>query len=503
MFQFVLTRPERFAFSAFGIVFLISFVTITGQWYQRSTKAIPAIGGAYREGVVGQPRLINPIFAASNDVDRDIAELVFSGLTRYLPDGSIAPDLAERYEISADGKVYTFYLPEGATWHDGKPVTADDIVFTVALMQDTRVESPLRLNWQGVKAEKIADRRVQFTLVNSYAPFLENTTVGILPKHLWEKIPAENLRLAEANLRPVGTGPFEFKRFRKDSLGGVYSYTLTRFAGARRPAYLQTLVFRFFGTEEEVLKAYSKNDIDGFGLVTNRLAEALKKEARRGTNIRTITLPRYFAVFFNQTNSRVLADKSVRKALRQMIENPEVLEQLLSGRGVALSGPIPPGLPGAISAAPTAATPESDPQELLRQGGWKDSDGDGTLDKVLGKDKTATPLSFTLATSDFADLQESAAVLKSAWEKLGVRVEIKLYALPELEREVLRPRQYEALLFGEILSLEPDPFAFWHSTQKRDPGLNLSLYENRAVDKLLEEARQTLDKEARSAKLQE
>lgn len=523
LFVLVLSAGERKILAGLVGLFIVSALGAFGGWYARNTQAVRAVGGTYQEGVVGQPRLINPLFVAANDVDRDLSKLIFAGLMRYGSDGSLLPDMAERYEISSDGKTYTFFLRTDALWHDGAPVTADDVLFTISLVQNPLVQSSVRINWQGVKAEKLDEHRIQFSLASPYAPFLENTTVGILPKHLWEKVSLENLRLAELNLRPVGSGPFTFEHFRKDDVGGIYSYTLGRFAKAKpEPAYIQKIIFRFFNSPDNLLNAFEGGRIGGAGLLTGQSPDIA---AKNRSSLHSVLLPRYFAVFFNQTQSKALADKTVRQALRDTTDTAKIIDTLLGGYGASIQGPIPPGLAGARrgtaeeggttddagalppqptgTSSPGTIPPLADTIALFEKAGWKDANGDGVREKVLAKGAEPTELAFTLTTSDAGDLRGIAELLKQSWSLLGANVELKFLPLSELERSVLRPRQYDALLFGEILSLEPDPFAFWHSSQKRDPGLNLALYENRAADLLLEEIRQTLDPEKRSAKLRE
>lgn len=507
LFILVLSAQERKILAGLAGLFILSALGIFTGWYLRNTHRVAATGGTYQEGVVGQPRLINPLFVAANDVDRDLSKLIFAGLMRYGSDGSLLPDMAERYEVSPDGKTYTFFLRSDAVWHDNAPVTADDVLFTISLIQNPLAQSPLKINWQGVKAEKLDDQRIRFTLASPYAPFLENTTVGIVPKHLWEKISLENVRLAELNLRPIGSGPFTFEHFRKDDAGGIYSYTLARFAKSKpRPAYIQKIIFRFFGSSDDLLKALRNGEIDGMGLLTGQSPDGA---ASNRSSLHSALLPRYFAVFFNQTQSKVLADKTVRQALRDTTDTGKIVDTLLGGYGASIQGPIPPGLGSSLSeeragtSSSVTAPPIATVIARLEKGGWKDTNGDGIREKALPKDSAPTPFAFTLTTSDFPDLRAIAELLQRSWAPLGAKIELKFLPLSELERSALRPRQYDALLFGEILSLEPDPFAFWHSSQKRDPGLNLALYENRAADLLLEEVRQTLDPEKRSAKLQE
>ncbi|MBI2038454.1 MAG: hypothetical protein HYT19_00840, partial [Candidatus Nealsonbacteria bacterium] len=177
----VLNKKEKyFLFSAI-ILFSLSAIFLLVNFYFENTKIVPKQGGNYTEGVIGQPRLINPIFAPANDTDRDLSELIFSGLLKYDYQGKLVPDLAKDYQVSEEGKVFEFNLRENSFWQDGKPSTADDVVFTIKTIQNPDYKSPLRPSWLGVEVEKISDIKVRFTLKNSSAIFLENTTLKILP----------------------------------------------------------------------------------------------------------------------------------------------------------------------------------------------------------------------------------------------------------------------------------------------------------------------------------
>lgn len=200
-----LTKKEKVAFFTFLLLFLFSFIFLSVNFYFKNTEIAPARGGIHIEGVTGQPRFINPVYANS-DVDRDLVQLIFSGLMKYDQNLQIVPDLAERYEIEDNGRVYKFYLKENISWQDRKPLTADDVIFTIKTIQNPEFKSPYRANWVGVEAEKIDDLVVKFKLKKAYSGFLENCTLKILPKHIWENIPSENFPFEDLNLKAIGSG---------------------------------------------------------------------------------------------------------------------------------------------------------------------------------------------------------------------------------------------------------------------------------------------------------
>ena len=227
----VLKKKERITLLIFFVLFLASGIFLLSSFYLENTKIQPKFGGEYIEGAIGQPRFINPIYASTNDVDRDLVELIFSGLVKYDEEGRIIPDLAENFEIKDDGKTYEFYLKDDVFWHDGEKLTSEDVLFTIKTIQNSDYKSSLRANWLGVEVEEISvpdgPGGVRFKLKIPYAGFLENCTVKILPKHTWQDVPPENFPLTIYNLEPVGTGPFRFKSFRQNKLGYIKSYTLT------------------------------------------------------------------------------------------------------------------------------------------------------------------------------------------------------------------------------------------------------------------------------------
>ncbi|XOA42823.1 MAG: ABC transporter substrate-binding protein [Candidatus Nealsonbacteria bacterium] len=336
----VLSKKERVSFFIFLILFVGSLSFLLIDFYLERTKIIPAESGVYIEGVIGSPRFINPLYAAASDVDRDLIELIFSGLMKYDSEGNIQTDLAKEYKILENGRIYEFNLKENVVWQDSEPLTADDIIFTIEAIQNSEVKSPLRAMWLGVTVEKISALSLRFELKNKSSVFLENCTLKIMPKHIWEKILPKNFLLSQANLTPIGTGPYRLESLSKDIGGRIISLDLVKnpFYFSKLP-YLSKISFRFFESKEreeaerQLITSYQKGEIDGFSL------NSLKSLPEQG-NVYNFTIPRYFTVFFNPEESKALSDKKVRLALNHGTNKEEILNNVLSGQGKIVHSPI-------------------------------------------------------------------------------------------------------------------------------------------------------------------
>lgn len=484
-----------------SLFLLAGLGTLTGvlHLWLRVTVIKPASGGIYREGLLKEPRFINPVYA-SNDADRDIAELVFSGLIRYSASGDIEPNLAESIDIAEDGKTYTAHLRDGLTWQDGKPLTADDVVFTIKTIQNPEFKSPYRQNWQGVLVEKLDARTVRFILRQPYAPFIENMTIGIIPEHLWSKIPAQSAPLSDLNLKPIGAGPYKFETFTRLPDGSLTSYTVvSNRSFLRGRPHLNKLVFSFYPSETELAAAFRKGEIDGLSVIAAKDLPGLKKT---DLQIYPLAIPRIVGIFFSETQQEALAERTVRLALAKAIDINAIISDTLSGGAVVIHSPIPPGSAGFNPDIPAIEFNPEEAQTLLAKAGWKNKDADGVLTKteLKKRKKVVTPLKIEIATSDFPELVEVANKIKDMWKNIGVNSEVKIFSSSNLESSVIRPRAYQALLFGELFGHDPDPYAFWHTSQIKDPGLNIALYSNRKADALLEAARRTTDETEREAK---
>lgn len=456
---------------------------------------VPARGGSIREGMVGSPRFVNPILATSES-DKSVTYLTYSGLMRA-EGGSFTPDLAASYTISEDGTTYTFTLRSDAVFHDGTPVTADDVVFTVQAAQNPDIKSPRRADWEGVTVVASDPRTVVFKLPHAYAPFLENTTLGILPKALWESTAPADFPFNSLNTKPIGSGPYRATRVETDETGAVTRYTLKSFKDfTLGEPHITTMTLRFYPNEEALLKDFRTGGIRAFAAAT----PSDDMDFGSGTALLHSPLARVFGIFFNQSRQSALAESAVREALDAAVNKEELIDTVLAGYGVPLEGPVPPGILSEATSSTASATSseESDDhtlkaRSLLASAGWEFDEAENVWKKG-GK-----ILSLTLATADTPELAKSAEKVASDWRAAGVSVTVHVYPLAELNTTIIRPRAYDALLFGEVVGRTPDLFAFWHSSQRTDPGLNLALYTNSKTDALLSSARSETDEAERES----
>ncbi|OGN27086.1 MAG: hypothetical protein A2941_00085 [Candidatus Yanofskybacteria bacterium RIFCSPLOWO2_01_FULL_49_17] len=487
----VLSLRERYLIGILALVIIASVIALPFTIYYHLTTAIPANGGSFAEGLVGQPRYINPLLSQTNDADRDISGLIYSGLLKYNAGGQLIPDLAKSYELSPDGLNYTIYLKSDAVWSDGQPVTTDDVIYTIQTIQNIDYGSSLRVNWQGVEVQKVNNATLIFKLKNRYAQFLNNLTVGILPAHIWSKLQPVNFTSSEYNLKPIGSGPYVFKKLQKDANGRIMSYELAAnnnyYDG--RP-HIDGIVFKFYNNEDQMLSAHNNNDIQNLAYVSPQNLKKMRFTGR--LNVREIKLPRYFGVFFNQSQSAVLADKNVRMALNYATDKQTIIDTLLVGKGAAIYSPL---IENVIETSQDIARYSYNIEQavqILAAGGWTSGENG-----ILKKGKQT--LSIRLTAPTFSELASAANILKKQWSGLGISVTLDILPPAQLQ-QAIKERRYEALLFGEILNPDPDPFSLWHSSQINDPGLNLALYQNKSADSILESARQLANPAERLAK---
>ena len=487
----MLNRKEKNTMGILAIVVLLAVILLIANLYFLSTVSIPQKGGQYMEGLVGAPRFINPILSQTNDVDQDLSKLIFSGLLKFDKNRQLIPDLADRYDISSDNLIYTFHLKKNIKWHDGEPFTADDVIFTIASIQDPEFKSPLSISFQGIIAEKIDENTIKFTLKEPFAPFLGLMTFGILPEHLWYNVPAANADLTELNKKPIGTGPWQFDSFTKDQNGVIFSYALTPnpYYYGDRPN-LDKIVFKFYGDFNSAIDALKGKSVQAVTYLPQEFQAELKNY--KNINYQKLSQPQYTALFFNQKNNGFLQADYIRQALAQAIDKQKIINQVLPGNANAIDAPILPS----INTNPDITKYNFDPQSainLLEKNGWaiNSTTTNGITEQVMQK-KNQT-LEITLTTIDQPQNTQIANIIKQEWGQIGIKTNIQLVDKSKILQDVINTRKYEVLLFGEKLGSDPDPFPFWHSSQNEYPGLNLAVFSNKTVDQLLEDARKTND----------
>ncbi len=451
-------------------------------------------GGTVSEGVIGMPLHVNPLLE-STDTDRDLTALIYSGLYRPSPGGTLVPDLAESCTPSGNGLEYTCIIKKDATFHDGEPVTADDIVFTVERAQDPIIKSVKRPNWEGVKVERINQSTVQFTLRQAYAPFMENLTMGILPMHLWKDAASEQFTLSQFNVEPIGSGPFRVNTIKRNKSGLPVYYSLTPFRQyVLGKPHIDEFKMYFYANTADLIKAFNSGEIESMSAISAEQAESLKKN---GYNVLNASLPRVFGLFFNQNQATIFTNPEVKQAIEQAIDKQSIIDKILFGFGAPANSPIPEILRTSVigTTTPTAPIATSSASridlanKILDDAKWKISSTTDTREKK-SKKETQT-LSFSIATADSPELKGAAEIIKETLKQIHIDVKIEVFDPVSLNLNVIRPRKYDALLFGEVIGRDLDLFAFWHSSERNDPGYNIALYTNAKVDKYLTETRAT------------
>lgn len=493
-FLIAISRTERIILFFLLILGLGAGVSWWRISYLENTKVVPTKGGILREVMVGQPQSLNPLFALLNDADRDISELIFAGLLKYDQEGSLIKDLAKDYKISKDGKIYEFTLEDNLFWSDGEEITTQDIVFTIESVRNPEVQSPLRLIWQEVKVEKTDNKTIKFILPNPYPPFLENFTFKILPYHIFNKVSPQAFIL-EPPQNLTSSGQFEIKVIEKDSENKIRKIILERnpnFHG--KASFLEKIEITFIPTTGDF--PTWKNKALSFAGISSEQKSIFKENF----NIYKLSVPRYFALFLNQ-NKSILSQKEVREALAFATPKNEIIEKILLGEARIIDSPFLPEnrIEGDFKQYKFNLKKA---QEILEKAGWQDKDKDGIREKILKEGEKATPLKLILFTVEQEELKKAAEIIQARWKEIGVKLVIRTLEPTKLLQENIKERKYDILLFGQGLSIIPDPYPFWSSFQKEYPGLNLSLYQNKDIDELLKNSREELNSKKRRGLLQ-
>ncbi|MGC8881044.1 MAG: ABC transporter substrate-binding protein [Minisyncoccia bacterium] len=469
--RFSLLEKVVFIFLIFSFVFGLIFLLKISL--NKFTIEVPQKGGNLKLGLICRPSLINPVYVSNNDCDRDLIELIFDSLVTVDGKGGTALRLADKIEISPDGKTYTVFLKDNLFWHDGAPFTSEDVVFTVETIQNPKIKSPLRLNWEGIVAEAISKSAIRFNLRNSYEPFINHLSFKILPKHIWANIEPENFALAEYNLKPVGIGPYLFESLEKDKSGRILSYSLLAnhnyHLGSPK---IDSLVFTFYDSYEDAKQAFLKKEIEGFSPI--ELEDSNFFQNKKAVRINKIILPGYYAIFYNLKNP--IFTREVRNALELAIDKNLLVNEVLKNQVIPLQSIFLP--PYSSDQNPIEFSPEK-AKEILNKAGYSQE----------------KPLKFKLFVPNIPEAINVSNFLISSWQKTGVEVEPVILETQELTREIIETRNYDALFFGEIIGQSADLYSFWHSSQIESPGLNLSLFKNKTLDQLIEENRSTLNKD--------
>lgn len=456
----------------------------------------PAEGGVYAEGLIGSLNRLNPLLDYYNTPDRDVDRLLFSGLVRFDDRGLPQADLADSWGISRDLTVYNFSIRENATWHDGEPVTSDDVIFTIERMREDGAPLPedIRNFWQQIEVKRLDDKTLQFRLPDPFAPFLDYLTFGVLPAHLLGHLTTAEIIEDSFNLQPVGSGPYQFQRMIVEN-GQITGLVLKVNKAYYAPVpYIEDITIRYYQDSAAAMQAYHDGDILGIGDVPLEILSSVLTEPE--LNMHTGRLPQLSMIFLNLAASDLpfFQDVTVRQALMAGLNRQGMIDRFLNGQGILADGPI---LPGSWAFYDGLERIEFNPEgaiETLRTAGYSLPAEGG--DVRVNSDGVA--LSFELLHVDDALHTEIARTVQQSWARLGVGVVLSPLPFEELSA-ALDSRQYQAALVDLNLfrSPDPDPYPFWHQAQAVG-GQNYSGWDDRQASEYLEQARITVDIEERT-----
>ncbi len=451
---------------------------------------------AYREGVVSRPSSINPL-TARTQADRDLVALVFSGLVKLGPDATIVPDLAERWSVEEKGARYTFVLRSGATWQDGRRVTADDVAFTVHALQDPAYTGPAGASWREVTVTVIDPRTVRFDLRTPLGGFLQAATQPILPAHLLLDTPISQLADAPFSRDPVGSGPFRIVSRDPDvavlepvgaelpQLEDAFATIPPRDPDAPILPRLARIEFHFYDDADALVEAYRSGHLDAAaGLTPEGGREVLSVPGSRLLRYPSVT---FTAIELNQRpNQPLFRDEHVRRGLLLAIDRDAIVDGILLGNGVRADTPIPPS-----SWAYDAEASSRIPYDLARAAkeltaaGWRKTSSGWIAPKTK---KVASIEIVTLDEATSALAWRTALAVAADWKAFGLKVTVTGLG-PGTYSKRLVGAEFQAAVVDVNMGLDPDVYPLLGSTQAATGGTNVGGFQSAKLDAALEAAR--------------
>lgn len=462
-----------------------------------SPEVEPTTGGVYAEGLIGSLGRLNPVLDFYNQPDRDVDRLLFSSLLRFNDRGLPVHDLVESMGISQDGRIYNFSIRENVVWHDGKPLTSEDVVFTIEMLRspDLPIPEDIRALWETVEVEALNEYTLQFRLPEPFSPFQDYLTFGILPKHILGDIPASEMVNAEFNLQPVGSGPFMFDSIlgEGDQISGVVLTPNPDYYA--EPPFIEEFIFRYYPDHQTAVTAYQEGEIQGISRITNEILPAALQAP--GLNLYSGPIPLLSIIFLNLDNPEVpfLQDGSIRRALYMGLNRQHMIDGLLGSQAILAHGPIFPNSWAYYAGIEHVPYDAEGAIRILREAGY-------TIPATGGSVRTneeGQALNIELVYPEDSSYEPIAQAIASDWRAIGVGVELNPMPYEDVVSAYLEPRAYQAALVDLNFSRtpDPDPYPFWHQAQITG-GQNYAKWDDRQASEYLEQARIEVDIEERT-----
>jgi peptide/nickel transport system substrate-binding protein len=479
-----------------GVLFLILISILS--WYsfrliKHSTVIKPSEGGQYSESFVGQPQFLNPLLAQTT-LDTSLVHLLYDGLYTYDESGKLIPDLADGMpKISRDQKQYTVTLKQGIKWHNNNPITTKDIAFTINLLKNPEYKSPLYSLWQNTTIKIIDDNTLVFINKDVSGPFIHNLTLPILPEAVWGKISAGQFSSSTLNLEAIGSGAYKIIEINRLPNKFIYSIHLTANNNYHlgKPL-IPDVLLRFYKTQAEAMDAFNRQEVSAIGFSPyDDGIENISAKADSKTN--NVPVSEYQALFFN-TRKYPFSQSNFRKALAQALNRTGLATSVFNDNATAISSPFP--LEFDITDNNITTQNLDQAKKLLLNDGFQFFYNTHKLHK------NGVPVTITITTNENPYNKKTAELIANEWGDLGIDVKINSIPTSDLLKTVIKPRDFEVILFAQKLGGDPDPFALWHSSQVNDPGLNFTGFINPEADSLLTSAQTSTENEDQIKALQ-
>jgi peptide/nickel transport system substrate-binding protein len=443
-------------------LFLISTLGLLTLFILNKTEVKPAQGGVIKLGLVGQPMSLQPILA-KNETDQILSRLIFNDLV----------SLSSKIEPEKDNKTWLIRLKENLFWSNGKKITSDDVIFTISKIKEAEISSLYYDFWKNIEVQRNSELEITLKLPESYS-FLPQilSNFFILPKHIFADVPVKNWYLSEYNLKPIASGPYKFKSINILKNGFISDLVLeiNPYYTEQKP-YIQEINIKFYPNKETLLRDFNNGQINVF-------------EENDFKNITDLKIPHnqinfpisnYYAIFINQAQNLALKEKEVRQALNLLIDKNQLIQNVFYGNAKAINSPLPWIYNVDEEYNPKLAS------EILKKAGWELNEN---IYQKNVKNETIK-LEFNLIVPSIDFLLSAAENIKNQLEKNGVKINIVSLPIDEILENNIKNRNYELILFGNLVYPNLNLYPFWHSSFMFWPGLNLSLYKNSDVDNTL------------------
>ncbi len=438
----------------------------------------------------GEPTYLNPILSTDSPSSA-VEGLIFSGLFRTNSNLELEPDLVESYSVNANGTHYTFKLKENIRWHDGAPFTAHDVKFTFDKILDKSTNTVRRSNFildnEPIQFNVINDFTIDAVLPKPFAPFLIRMALGILPKHLLDN---QDINKSPFNRAPIGTGPYKFKTWESAQFIHLEKNNNYHFG----PPNVKNIIMKIIPDSNTALLALEKGEVDESGIPA--------KDFSRYSDSSTINIHRYYDLIYTflgfNLKHPLFANPDIRKAIAYAVDKDAIVNGVLKSFGISANIPSSPVLwsyPDENNIPKFKHNPNKATQ-ILKDVGFKLNKNTNILEK------NGVPFSFKIITNKGNKNREKAAqIIQRMLADIGIEVKIQLLEWSSFIKIVnadQSPKDFDAVILGWSLGLDPDGYSIWHSSQY-PKGFNFIGYNNTRVDELLNRGRTTINQNKRKS----